>query len=200
MKNGAIQAILAFLMLFSAVRTLQGQQRASLSIDGFNGVGWGASEAEIRAEYGEPAKVDSLGNGIVVLAYREELLDEPAVAFYALLGAHGMVKGQHVVKLHLEEGDCEGQYREYRDHVKLAYPLLVPVESFDYPFTDDFCTALANGEGEWMTQWTDSTNGAVITVIVQRGSDEVLLVYESAAFLDWLGPGVSTEAEGDPES
>lgn len=200
MKIGVIQAVVAFLLLFTTVQTLQGQQRASLSIDGFNGIAWGASDEDIRAEYGEPAKVDSLDNGIVVLAYREELLDEPAVAFYALLGAHGMVKGQHVVQLHLEEGDCEDQYRRYRDHVKLAYPLLVPVESFDYPFTDDFCTALANGEGEWMTQWTDPTNGAVITVIVQRGSKEVLLVYESATFLEWLEPEAAPEAEGGGES
>jgi hypothetical protein len=196
MKTRLIQATVAFLLLLPAASSVQAQQRASSSIDGFNGLSWGASESDIRARFGEPAKVDSLENGVVVLAYREELLGEPAVAFYALLGTRGMVKGQHVVKLHLGEGDCEGQYRTYRDHVKLAYPLIVPVESFDFPFTDDFCTALENGEGEWMSQWTDPANGAVITVIVQRGSDEVLLVYESATFLEWLGPEANPEGEG----
>jgi hypothetical protein len=188
MKTGPIAGILAVLLLLPTGSGLRAQQRASRSIDGFNGIPWGATDSIIREVCGEPAQVDSLDSGIVVLAYREDLLGEPAVALYALLGENGMVKGQHVAKLRLDDGDCEGQYRAYRDYVTLAYPLLVPVENYDYPFTEDFCTALKKGEGEWTNQWTDPTNGAVITVVVQRGSDEVLLVYESATFLGWLEP------------
>jgi len=194
MKKGPIEGILALLLLLSTGSALGAQQHASRSIDGFNHIPWGASEADIREAYGEPAQVDSLDNGIVVLAYREDLLGYPAVALYALFGENGLVKGQHVTKLRLDEGDCEGQYRAYRDHVTLAYPLIVPVENFDYPFTEDFCTAVQKGEGEWVNQWTDPSNGAVVTVVVKRGSDEVLLVYESAAFLNWLEP------ESAPES
>jgi len=193
MKTGPKATILAFLLLLPRGSELCGQQHASRSIEGFNDIPWGASEAAIRGAYGEPAKVDSLESGIVVLGYRENLLGKPAVALYALLGDKGMVKGQHIAKLRLDEGDCEGQYRAYRDHVTLAYPLIVPVENYDYPFTEDFCTALKQREGEWANQWTDPGNGAVITVVVTRGSDEVLLVYESAAFLNWLEPGPDSQ-------
>ena len=143
---------------------------------------------EILAQFGEPAQVDTLENGVLVLAYRETLLGEPAVAFYAILADQGLVKGQYVVKLRLEEGNCEAQYRVYRDHVTLAYPLIVPVENYDYPFTEDFCTALQNRRGTWANQWRDTSNGSVITVIVPLGTNEVRLIYESATFLDWLGP------------
>ncbi len=84
--------------------------------------------------------------------------------------------------------NCEGQYRVYRDHVTLTYPLIRPVENYDYPYTEDFCTALQNQRGEWANQWADTRNGAVITVIVQKGTDEVKLIYESSTFLSWLAP------------
>ncbi|NNK47491.1 MAG: hypothetical protein HKP01_01315, partial [Gemmatimonadetes bacterium] len=38
----------------------------------------------------------------------------------------------------------------------------------------------------WANQWTDPENGAVVTVIVQEGTDEVKLIYESAAFLNLI--------------
>jgi hypothetical protein len=82
--------------------------------------------------------------------------------------------------------------------VTLTYPLIPPVENYDYPFTEDFCTALQNQRGEWANQWSDPKNGAVITVIVQRGSDEVMLIYESATFLNWLEPP-ATGSEGPAE-
>jgi hypothetical protein len=169
------------------------QDGASTSIDGFNGIPWGSAETLIRELHGEPDQVDSLDNGILVLAYREELLGEPAVAYYALLGEHGMVKGQHIVKLDLEGGNCEGQYRVYRNHVTLAYPLIPPVENYDYPFTEDFCTAIENQRGQWANQWTDPSNGAVVTVIVPLGSDQVMLIYESSTFLMWLDPDEGEE-------
>lgn len=188
MKAGPIAVMLASLALLAAASGVMAQERASTSIDGFHGMPWGTTEAEIRAQYGEPAQVDTLQNGILVLAYRETLLGEPAVTFYAILAHQGLVKGQYVVKLKLEEGDCEAQYRVYRDHVTLAYPLIVPVENYDFPFTEDFCTALQNRRGVWANQWTDTSNGSVITVIVPLGTDEVRLIYESATFLNWLEP------------
>ena len=190
MKTGPIAVIVASLTVLFGTADLVAQQEVSTSIDGFNGIKWGSSEADIQGRFGEPAQIDSLGNGIVVLAYRVELLGEPAVAFYALLGDEGMIKGQHIVKMKLDEGNCEGQYRVYRDHVTLTYPLIRPVENYDYPFTEEFCTALQNGHGNWANQWADPDNGAVITVVVEEGTDEVKLIYESATFLNWLEPGV----------
>lgn len=188
MKCGLTAAILASITVLTGTSDLVAQQDVSMSIDGFNGIEWGSSEADVRERFGEPAQIDSLESGIVALAYRVDLLGEPAVAFYALLGDEGMIKGQYIVKLKLDAGDCEGQYRVYRDHVTLTYPLIPPVENYDYPFTEDFCTALQNGHGNWANQWTDPENGAVVTVIVQEGTDEVKLIYESAVFLNWLEP------------
>ncbi|MGB5676004.1 MAG: hypothetical protein WBO43_15845 [Gemmatimonadota bacterium] len=188
MKSGLTAAILASITVLTGTSDLVAQQDVSMSIDGFNGIEWGSSEADVLERFGEPAQIDSLENGIIVLAYRVELIGEPAVAFYAFLGDEGMIKGQHIVKLKLDEGNCEGQYRVYRDHVTLTYPLIPPVENYDYPFTEDFCTALLNGRGNWANQWADPKNGAVVTVIVQEGTDEVKLIYESATFLNWLAP------------
>ncbi|MDP2483849.1 MAG: hypothetical protein Q8W45_11230 [Candidatus Palauibacterales bacterium] len=193
MNAGPIVVISATLLLLTGASDLFAQRHASTSIDGFGGVPWGASSEDIVAKFGEPAQVDSLENGIVVLAYREDFLGEPAVAMFALLGDEGMIKGQHTLKLHLEEGDCEAQYRLYRDYVTLSYPLIPPVENYDYPFTEDFCTALQNRRGEWANQWVDRSNGSVVTVIVPRGTDEVRLIYESATFLSWL------DSESAPE-
>ncbi len=188
MKVALRAAILTLGSLALGASSLTAQAGVSTSIDGFNGMSWGASAEDIAAKFGEPAKVDTLDSEIVVLGYREDLLGEPAVALYAILPGQGLVKGQHMVKLKLEEGDCEAQYRVYRDHVTLTYPLIRPVENYDYPFTEDFCTALQNQRGEWANQWEDPRNGAVITVIVQKGTDEVKLIYESATFLNWLAP------------
>ena len=186
MNTGLIVAILACLSFSLGASELVAQGRVSTSIDGFHDMAWGSSDSTIQAKLGEPAHVDSLENGIVVLAYREDLLGEPAVALFAMLGDHGLIKGQHVVKLKLEEGDCEAQYRVYRDYVTLTYPLIAPVENYDYPFTADFCTALQEEHGWWANQWTDPSNGSVVTVVVEEGTDEVKLIYESATFLDWL--------------
>lgn len=188
MRTVPIVFFLACLPLLGAASDSAAQNRASTSIDGFNDVAWGSTEQDTRASFGEPVQVDSLDNGIVVLAYREDLLGEPTVTLFAFLGEHGLIKGQQTARLHLDAGDCEGQYRVYRDHVTLAYPLIKPVESYDYPFTEDFCTALRNRRGEWANQWTDPDNGAVVTVIVQRGTDQVKLIYESATFLGLLEP------------
>lgn len=193
MRSRTTRVILACFLALWGCSELRAQSGASTSIDGFNGIEWGASEEDIRSTFGEPDQVDSLQNGVLVLAYREELLGEPAVAYYAILGEHGMVKGQHVVKLELDEGNCEGQYRVYRDHVTLTYPLIPPVENYDYPFTEDFCTSLKNQRGQWANQWKDPSNGAVVTVIVPLGEDEVMLIYESETFLNWLAP---PESEG----
>ena len=190
MKAALLGAILTLGSSVFGASSLTAQAGVSTSIDGFNGLSWGASAEDIAAKFGEPAKVDTLDSEIVVLGYREDLLGEPAVALYAILPGQGLVKGQHMVKLKLEEGDCEAQYRVYRDHVTLTYPLIRPVENYDYPFTEDFCTALQNQRGEWANQWEDPRNGAVITVIVQKGTDEVKLIYESAIFLNWLAPEV----------
>lgn len=186
MKGALLATILTSGSMAFGASSLTAQGGALTSIDGFNGMPWGASAADIEAKFGEPAQVDTLDNGIIVLAYREDLLGEPALSLYAILGDRGLVKGQQIVKLKLEEGNCEAQYRVYRDYVTLTYPLIAPVENYDYPFTEDFCTAVQKQRGQWANQWADPKNGAVITVIVEKGTDEVKLIYESAVFLNWL--------------
>jgi hypothetical protein len=186
MRARLITAILAFLILSMGGADLGAQERASSSIDGFNGMPWGSSDADIIAEFGEPSQVSSLDTGMRVLAYDTELLGDPAVSLYAILGDQGLIKGQHMVKLRPDKGNCEGQYGVYRDHVTLTYPLIAPIENYDYPFTEDFCTAIENGNGEWANQWTDPSSGSVVTVIVERGTDDVKLIYESATFIRWL--------------
>jgi hypothetical protein len=157
------------------------------SIDGFNGVPWGASGEVIERKFGSPVQADTLENGIIVLAYRETLLDLPATALYALLQDRGLVKVQLLVDLDVAAGDCEGQYGRLRDYVKLSYPLIPPVESSSYPYHRDFCSAVREGAGEWATQWTDRSANSTITVIVERGTAAVKLIFESGLFRDWLG-------------
>ena len=164
-----------------------GQDGALTSVEGFNGIPWGAPGSAIEDTFGSPVQTDTLDNGIIVLAYRETLLDLPAATLYAVLADRGLVKGQHMVNLDLEAGDCEGQYGRLRDHVKFTYPLLTPVENSDYPYQSDFCTAVRDSTGSWATQWIDRSTSSIVTVIVERGSTEVKLIFESGLFLDWLG-------------
>ena len=165
---------------------LTAQRTVSTSVDSFNGLFWGASAEEVEMRYGSAVQTDTLGNGIVVLAYRETVLDLPATTMYAVLPDKGLVKGQHAVKFDFEAGDCEGQYRRIRDDVAVTYPLITPVENANHPYDMDFCSALREGQGGWATQWSDPSTGSVITVIAHPGSDEVKLIYESALFLEWL--------------
>lgn len=198
MRTARTTSVLASLILATGLSDLYAQQQVSNTIDGFNGMPWGSSELAVRTEFGDPTQADVLENGIVVLAYRDTLLGEPSVSLYAILGDQGLIKGQHAVKLRLDKGNCEGQYRVYRDHVTLTYPLIVPIENYDFPFTDDFCTAIEEGTGEWANQWKDSRTGSVATVIVQRGTDEVKLIYESRAFIAWLESQQAPEGQVEP--
>lgn len=192
-----MSASLTLLGLALASLPLPAQHAASTSVDGFNGLPWGTSAEAIVERFGDPVQRDRLDNGIIVLAYRETLLDLPVSTLYAVLPDRGLVKGQHMFELDLEAGDCEGQYTRLRDHVKFSYPLIAPVENADYPFEVDFCTAVSEGTGEWATQWTDRSTSSIVTVVVERGSEEVKLIYESGLFLDWLGVSLPPEdAEG----
>jgi hypothetical protein len=174
---------------------LAAQEGASAAIDGFNEMPWGASRADIEAHEGTPSHVDSLASGILVLAYQDSILGRPGTTLYAVLPDKGLVKGQHLVELDLDAGECVDQYREYRDHITLRYPLIRPVENVDFPSDQSFCEAVGNGVGTWATQWTDRTAVAVVTVIVERGTTAVKLIFESGAFLDWLGLELPPEVD-----
>lgn len=176
---------------------LPAQQRALTSVDGFNGLPWGSPGAAIEQKHGAPVQTDSLDNGIVVLAYRDTLLDIPANTMYAVLTDHGLVKGQHTVKLDLEAGDCEAQYRRVRDHITFMFPLIAPAENTEYPFDLDFCEAVAEGVGVWATQWIDRSTRSIVTVVVDEGTDEVKVIFESGLFLDWLGVDLPPEDPDD---
>ena len=168
------------------------QDGASRTIDGFNGLPWSASATAVRAMHGVPQQTDTLDDGVIVMAYDDTLLQRPATTLYALLDGRGLVKGQHVAQLDLEAGDCEGQYRRYRDLVTLRFPLIRPVENYDYPFTMSFCEAVEARNGTWGTQWRDETTGSVVTVVVEEGTDVVKLIFESRTFREWVG------ADSDP--
>ncbi len=169
------------------------QRTVSTSIDGFNGVPWGAPQQSIEDRFGTPVQTDTVENGVIVLSYRETILDLPATTLYAILPEKGMVKGQHMIELDLEAGDCEGQYRRLRDHVMFTFPLIAPVENTEYPYDLDFCEAVSHGAGLWATQWIDRSTSSVATVIVEEGSDEVKMIFESGLFLEWIGVSLPPE-------
>lgn len=197
MTRVRVATMLALGAVLSGPALVAGQDGALESVDGFNGHPWGASRTEIEASSGRPERADVLDNGVTVLAFRDSLLDREAVTLYALVDGIGLVKGQHVARIDVDEGDCDEQYRAFRDHVTLLYPLLQPVENFEIPLEGDFCAAIEERTAVWATQWKDPSTGSVITVIVEEGSDLVKLIYESRAFLDWLGAPVA--AEDDPD-
>lgn len=174
---------------------LTAQRKASTSIDGFNELPWGTTGRAIEDKYGTPVQTDTLGNGIIVLGYRDALLGLPTQTMYAVLPDRGLAKGQHSVKLDVEAGDCEDQYRRLRDHITFTYPLIAPDENADFPYDMDFCTAVTEGVGKWATQWIDRSTSSIVTVIVEEGSDEVKLIFESALFLEWHGVSLPPEDE-----
>jgi hypothetical protein len=197
MRTALVALRMGFGLALVGPAPLAGQQAVSVAIEGFNGFPWGVSRTEIEAAFGEPDQADRMDNGVLVLAFRDSLLSREAVTLYALLEGRGLVKGQHMVRIDLEAGDCEGQYRVYRDYVTLRYPLIKPVESYEFPFSVDFCTAIADRTGGWATQWKDPSTGAVVTVVVEEGTEVVKLIYESGAFLEWLDPPPSAEEDSD---
>lgn len=195
MRAALTALVLGFWATTAVAPPLAAQEGASAAIDGFNDLPWGASRADIEAHQATPAQVDSLDSGILVLAYDDTILGRPGTTLYAVLPGKGLVKGQHRVELDLDAGDCEDQYSEYRDHIKFRYPLIQPVENASFPFDQSFCEAVRNGVGAWATQWTDRVTVSVVTVVVEKGSTAVKLIFESGAFLDWLGVDLPPEVD-----
>lgn len=195
MRAALIAAGLAVLGAGILPAELAAQRTVKTSVDGFNGLPWGAPHQAIEDRFGSAVTTDTLDNGIIVLSYRETVLDLPATSLYAVVPDVGLVKGQHMVELDLEAGDCEGQYRRLRDHITFTFPLIAPVENTEYPFDLDFCEAVSEGVGVWATQWIDRSTSSVVTVIVEEGTDEVKLIFESEQFLDWLGVSLPPEGE-----
>ena len=193
MRPAANIAIGVLLGLCLVPAQLPAQRSVSTSVDGFNEVPWGSTIEAIQEKFGSPVQIDTLENGIIVLAYREVVLDLAAETLYAMLPGQGLVKGQHMIPLDLEAGDCDDQYRRLRDHVTFMYPLITPLENADFPYDLDFCSAVSEGVATWSTQWIDRSTASIVTVIVQRGTDEVRLIFESGLFLDWLGVSLPPE-------
>ena len=185
----------AVLALALTPSLLPAQRTVSTAIDGFNGVAWGSSYEAVEERFGTALRSDTLDNGIIVLSYRETVLDRPARTMYAILPDKGLVKGQHMVAMDLDAGDCEGQYRRLRDYVMFTFPLIAPVENTEYPPQLDLCEAIRAGAGVWATQWIDRSTNSVATVIVEEESTDVKLIFKSGLFLEWLGVTLPPEEE-----
>ena len=159
----------------------------STTITGFRGIEFGASAGEIRSVFGEPVENRRLESGLRMLAYRGELADQPSLILFGLLDDLGFVKAQEVVDL--AGGDaCIYQIREIQQAINLKYPLIRPAEQARNNTADPICTAAPAGQAFWYRQWRDETTGAVITVSVASGTDEVDVIYESRVFRDWVDP------------
>lgn len=159
----------------------------STTITSFRGIEFGASADEIRNAFGEPVEDRRLDNGLRMLAYRDELAGQPSVILFGLLDDPGFVKAQEVIDL--ADGDaCVSQIREIQQAINLKYPLIRPAEQARNNTPDPICTAAPAGQAFWHRQWRDETTGAVITVSVASGTDEVDVIYESRAFRDWVDP------------
>jgi len=159
----------------------------SATISGFRGVEFGASADDIRAVFGEPLEERRLENGLRMLAYRGELAGQPSVILFGLLDDRGFVKAQEVIDLAGGE-ECIGQIRDIHHEINLRYPLIRPAEQARNNTPDAICTAAPAGQAYWHRQWRDQSTGALITVGVSSGSDEIDVVYESRAFRDWVDP------------
>lgn len=174
----------------------------STTISGFRGIEFGASGDEIRATFGEPLEERLLENGLRMLAYRGELAGQPSVILFGLLDDRGFVKAQEVIDLAGGE-ECIGQIRDIHHEINLKFPLIRPAEQARNNTPDAICTAAPAGQAFWHRQWRDDSTGALITVSVPSGSDEVDVIYESRAFRDWVDPESDTatgviEDEGAP--
>lgn len=175
----------------------------STMISGFRGIEFGASADDIRATFGEPLEERLLENGLRMLAYRGELAGQPSVILFGLLDDRGFVKAQEVIDLAGGE-ECVGQIRDIHHEINLKYPLIRPAEQARNNTPDAICTAAPAGQAYWHRQWSDDSTGALITVSVPSGGDEVDVVYESRAFRDWVSPDAGERAdviedEGPPE-
>lgn len=175
----------------------------STTISGFRGIEFGASAEDVRSAFGEPLEERRLENGLRMMAYRGELAGQPSVILFGLLGDRGFVKAQEVIDL-AGDDECVGQIREIHHEINLRYPLIRPAEQARNNTADAICTAAPAGQAYWHRQWRDESTGALITVSVPSGSDEVDVVYESRAFREWVAPeaGAKTEVledEGTPE-
>lgn len=171
----------------------------STSITGFRGIEFGASAEQIRSVFGAPIEDRRLDNGLHMLAYRGELAAEPSLILFGLLDDRGFVKAQEVIDL-AGGSDCIAEIRQIHHEINLTYPLIRPSEQARNNTPDPICVAAPAGGAFWHRQWRDESTGAVITVSVASGSDEVDVIYESQAFRDWVGPD-STEViedEGAP--
>jgi len=159
----------------------------STTITSFRDIEFGASADEIRSAFGEPVEDRRLDNGLRMLAYRDELAGQPSVIVFGLLDDLGFVKAQEVIDL--AGGDaCISRIREIQQAINLEYPLIRPAEQARNNTADPICTAAPAGQAFWHRQWRDETTGAVITVSIASGTDEVDVIYESRAFRDWVDP------------
>lgn len=161
------------------------QDSPSMTIDGFRGLAWGTSPAEIVSKFGEPAENRRIDDGLLMLAYRDSLEGRPSVILFGLLDDAGLVKGQEVVDA--GEGDsCITYIRAVHRTVDLRYPLIRPKEEAKNNTGDAICEAAAGGMAFWHRQWRDEATGSIVTVSLDSGADQVNLIYESKAFRDWL--------------
>lgn len=172
------------LLTLAASATALAQDGPSATIDGFRGLHWGVTSADIEASFGPPLESQRIDSGLLMVAYRDSLAGRPSVVLFGLLDGAGLVKGQEVVTAGGGEA-CIEYIRAVHEAVNLRFPLIRPNEQAKNNSRDAICEAAAEGLAFWYRQWRDEKTGSVITVRLDSGSDEVDLIYESQAFRDW---------------
>jgi len=94
-------------------------------VDGFHGYSWGSAPSEIR----EVARTGRgvTDTGLIVHSTEVSFLGRNALAgFYFEPRGGGLVEGQYVVPLSLEE--CEQEWERYATHIREAFPGLAAEE------------------------------------------------------------------------
>lgn len=194
-------ASIATLMTLLAVSTVQAQQRPSTTIDSFRDMAWGSDGTMILDAFGEPEQDEILDGGLRMLAFRDSLAGRPSVVLFGILPEDGLVKGQEIVTA-LEGKECIDQIRAIHTFVDLQYPLIRPTEQARNNTADMICEAVKRGSGYWHRQWIDESTGSVISVRLDSGSSQIILIYESLRFREWVGspmeivPDAGAAAEG----
>ena len=161
------------------------QERPSMTIDGYDGLSWGATIDDVVARHGQAIDDAMLETELRMLAFEDSLGARPSVLLVGFLEDHGMVKVQQVVEIDTSAA-CVDYIRDLHRAIDVRYPLIRPTEEARNNSPDVICKAAADGNAFWHRQWRDEETGAVVTVSLPSGSDRVQLTYESGVFREWI--------------
>jgi len=156
------------------------------SIKGFSGISWGSPLAVVEEKLGKPEESMEIGNGAIVVGYKETILHEDVHTILLLSQKSGLMKGMYSISFG-RGNDCVRVYEKFRDVVARAYPNLTQRENRPNSTVSlGFCDAVQIGEASRYTIWEDEGNDAYsVGVTLLPGEDRVRVRYESPMFLRW---------------